>query len=86
MPAGSGKSAIYQIAALQLPGATVVISPPALQQDQLEAIEQQHIAAAAAATLAQERRQQFERSPLEMMRSYAELQDCRCQYLLNYFG
>ncbi len=87
MPTGSGKSAIYQIAALQLPGATVVISPLiALQQDQLEAIEQQHIAAAAAATLAQERRQQFERSPLEMMRGYAELQDCRCLYLLNYFG
>ncbi len=87
MPTGSGKSAIYQIAALQLPGATVAISPPiALQQDQLEAIEQQHIAAAAAATLAQERRQQFERSRLEMMRGYAELQGCRRQYLLNYFG
>lgn len=49
MPTGSGKSAIYQIAALQLPGATVVISPLiALQQDQLEAIQEQHIAAAAA--------------------------------------
>ncbi|HCF28932.1 MAG TPA: recombinase RecQ [Cyanobacteria bacterium UBA11049] len=49
MPTGVGKSAIYQIAALELPGATVAISPPiALQQDQLEAIEQQHVAAAAA--------------------------------------
>lgn len=48
MPTGSGKSAIYQIAALQLPGATVVIYPLiALQRDQLEAIEKHHIAAAA---------------------------------------
>ncbi|NEQ32935.1 MAG: ATP-dependent DNA helicase RecQ [Leptolyngbya sp. SIO4C5] len=48
MPTGSGKSAIYQIAALLIPGATVVISPLiALQQDQLEAIEEQDIAGAA---------------------------------------
>ncbi len=48
MPTGSGKSAIYQLAALQLPGATVVISPLiALQRDQLEAIEEHHIAGAA---------------------------------------
>ncbi|NJL86009.1 MAG: ATP-dependent DNA helicase RecQ [Leptolyngbyaceae cyanobacterium SM1_1_3] len=48
MPTGSGKSAIYQIAALMIPGATVVISPLiALQQDQLEALETQEIAAAA---------------------------------------
>ncbi|BAY09754.1 RecQ family ATP-dependent DNA helicase [Calothrix sp. NIES-2098] len=39
-----------------------------------------------AATLAQQRRQQFMRSRLEMMRNYAELHDCRRQYLLNYFG
>ena len=42
MPTGSGKSAIYQIAALRIPGATVVISPLiALQQDQVDAIAQQ---------------------------------------------
>ncbi len=35
---------------------------------------------------AQERRQQFERSRLEMMRGYAEAHDCRHEYLLNYFG
>ena len=39
MPTGSGKSAIYQIAALRLPGPTLVISPLiALQQDQVRAI------------------------------------------------
>lgn len=42
MPTGSGKSAIYQLAAEQTPGATVVISPLlALQQDQVEAIDDQ---------------------------------------------
>ncbi|MEL6855180.1 MAG: RecQ family ATP-dependent DNA helicase, partial [Cyanobacteria bacterium J06607_13] len=42
MPTGSGKSAIYQIAALRIPGVTVVISPLiALQQDQVDAIAQQ---------------------------------------------
>jgi len=40
MPTGSGKSAIYQIAALSLPGPTVVVSPLiALQHDQVEALE-----------------------------------------------
>ncbi|WP_414590031.1 RecQ family ATP-dependent DNA helicase [Scytonema sp. PCC 10023] len=42
--------------------------------------------AASSAALAEERREQFVRSRLEMMRNYAELQDCRRQYLLNYFG
>jgi ATP-dependent DNA helicase RecQ len=39
-----------------------------------------------AATIAQERHQKFMRSRVEMMRNYAELQDCRREYLLNYFG
>lgn len=43
-------------------------------------------AAAHAATAAQKRWQQFERSRLEMIRGYAEVQDCRRKYLLNYFG
>lgn len=38
-PTGSGKSAIYQIAGLSLPGATVVVSPLiALQRDQVDSI------------------------------------------------
>lgn len=42
MPTGSGKSAIYQIAALQIPGCTVVVSPLiALQKDQVETIQGQ---------------------------------------------
>jgi ATP-dependent DNA helicase RecQ len=41
MPTGSGKSAIYQMAALLIPGPTVVVSPLiALQKDQVEAIAQ----------------------------------------------
>lgn len=42
--------------------------------------------AAETAVQAQERRQQFERSRLEMMRGYAELKCCRREYILNYFG
>ncbi len=40
MPTGSGKSAIYQIAGMMLPGPTVVVSPLiALQQDQVEKLD-----------------------------------------------
>jgi ATP-dependent DNA helicase RecQ len=40
MSTGAGKSAIYQIAALLIPGPTVVVSPLiALQRDQVEALE-----------------------------------------------
>lgn len=48
MPTGSGKSAIYQIAAVLIPGSTVVISPlVALQRDQVDSIAQQDIGEAA---------------------------------------
>jgi ATP-dependent DNA helicase RecQ len=48
MPTGGGKSAIYQMAALLLPGTTVVISPLiALQRDQAGAIETQDVGSAA---------------------------------------
>ncbi len=48
MPTGSGKSAVYQLAGLMIPGPTVVISPLiALQQDQVENIEEQGVGEAA---------------------------------------
>jgi ATP-dependent DNA helicase RecQ len=39
-----------------------------------------------AATIQKEHQRQFEQSRIEMMRGYAELHDCRREYLLNYFG
>lgn len=46
-PTGSGKSAIYQIAALMLQGATLVVSPLiALQKDQVDSINAQDTAEA----------------------------------------
>ncbi len=48
MPTGSGKSAIYQLAGMQLPGPVIVVSPLiALQRDQMESIEEQRIGAVA---------------------------------------
>ncbi len=48
MPTGVGKSAIYQIAGLLVPGPTLVVSPLiALQHDQLEALQALGIPAAA---------------------------------------
>jgi ATP-dependent DNA helicase RecQ len=64
MPTGSGKSAIYQIAAALIPGPTVVISPLlALQQDQVESIAAQDVGEAVAvnsALSARERQEAFE--------------------------
>lgn len=48
MPTGSGKSAIYQIAGMQMPGPTVVVSPlVALQRDQFESLDGQDVGGAA---------------------------------------
>ena len=50
MPTGSGKSAVYQVAAALIDGPTVVVSPLiALQQDQVEAIAESDVGFAAAA-------------------------------------
>jgi ATP-dependent DNA helicase RecQ len=50
MPTGSGKSAVYQVAAAMIDGPTVVVSPLiALQQDQVEAIAENDVGFAAAA-------------------------------------
>jgi ATP-dependent DNA helicase RecQ len=42
--------------------------------------------AATEAAAAQERREKYLQSRLEMMRGYADMADCRRAYLLNYFG
>ncbi|MBF2029534.1 MAG: RecQ family ATP-dependent DNA helicase [Oscillatoriales cyanobacterium C42_A2020_001] len=48
MPTGGGKSAIYQLAASMIKGATIVVSPLlALQRDQVQAIAQQDVGDAA---------------------------------------
>ena len=50
MSTGYGKSAIYQIAALLIPGSTLVVSPLlALQQDQIEELDEAAAAGGAAA-------------------------------------
>jgi ATP-dependent DNA helicase RecQ len=73
MPTGSGKSAIYQLAALRLPGPTVVVSPlVALQRDQVAAIRQRRLSAgqANATVPAAERRRAldgFERGDLQFL-------------------
>ncbi|MDQ3859441.1 MAG: ATP-dependent DNA helicase [Actinomycetota bacterium] len=43
-------------------------------------------ATAREAVRSQERRAEWARSRVEMMRGYAELKDCRREYVLNYFG
>ncbi|HZA15733.1 MAG TPA: DEAD/DEAH box helicase [Pseudonocardiaceae bacterium] len=49
LPTGAGKSAIYQVPALLMDGPTLVVSPLiALQQDQLEGIEDTRAPAAVA--------------------------------------
>lgn len=64
MPTGAGKSAIYQIAGVQMPGPTVVVSPLiALQRDQVAALEEQEAGGAAvvnSTVRAADRREAFE--------------------------
>jgi ATP-dependent DNA helicase RecQ len=74
MPTGSGKSAIYQIAAFLIPGSTVVVSPLlALQRDQVKAIADQDLGDAAvvnseiSTTERQETFEQLEEGDLEFL-------------------
>ena len=59
-----------------LPTGDVVAGKQAFNMDEV----------AGTATQIQDQQRQFERSRVEMMRGYAELHDCRREYLLNYFG
>jgi ATP-dependent DNA helicase RecQ len=65
LPTGAGKSAIYQVAALMIPGPTIVVSPLiALQRDQLDGIDQSELAGAAlvnSSLRTRERAEAFER-------------------------
>jgi ATP-dependent DNA helicase RecQ len=74
MPTGSGKSAIYQIAAQMLDGPTIVVSPLiALQRDQVGAIAEQDAGAAALlnSTLTERERkatlQEFEEGEIQFL-------------------
>lgn len=74
MPTGSGKSAIYQIAAFLIPGSTVVVSPLlALQHDQVKSISEQAVGEAAVVnstipnTERQEAFEQLEEGDLEFI-------------------
>jgi ATP-dependent DNA helicase RecQ len=74
MSTGSGKSAIYQIAGMLIPGATVVVSPLiALQRDQVEALAER--AAGGAAQLNSTVRQ------AERERALAELAEDALEFL-----
>lgn len=59
-----------------LPTGEIAISAPEIDPNE----------ATAAVVEIQQQRRQWEKSRLEMMRGYAEVQDCRRKYLLNYFG
>jgi len=69
MPTGSGKSAIYQIAGNLFGGTTIVISPLlALQQDQVESIQNRDAGGAAvinSTITTAERKEAFENSEAE---------------------
>ena len=58
MPTGRGKSAVYQLAALWMPGPTVVVSPLiALQRDQVEALARTGVRDAVAVNSSQSARE-----------------------------
>lgn len=64
MPTGAGKSAIYQIAGIQMPGPTVVVSPlVSLQRDQYVTLQDQDVGGVAlvnSTIKASDRRETFE--------------------------
>jgi len=75
LPTGSGKSAIYQLAGLMIPGPTVIVSPLiALQRDQAQGIAQAELAGAAVLNSLQ--------PAAEREQTLADLEDQELEFLL----
>jgi ATP-dependent DNA helicase RecQ len=75
LPTGSGKSAIYQLAGLMIPGPTVIVSPLiALQRDQSQAIQEAELATAAVLNSLQPR--------AEREQTLSELEEQDLEFLL----
>jgi ATP-dependent DNA helicase RecQ len=76
LPTGAGKSAIYQIPAVLLPGPTVVISPLlALQQDQIAALNDRNDPKLRAVRISSAE------TPRQQQDALAELRDGRAEFL-----
>jgi ATP-dependent DNA helicase RecQ len=76
LPTGGGKSAIYQIPAVLLPGPTVVISPLlALQQDQIAALNERDDPAIRAVRVSSAE------TPAQQRAAIAELRDGHAEFL-----
>jgi ATP-dependent DNA helicase RecQ len=76
LPTGAGKSAIYQIPAVLLPGPTVVISPLlALQQDQIAALNERDDPKLRAVRVSSAE------TPRQQQDALAELRDGRAEFL-----
>lgn len=75
MPTGSGKSAIYQIAGVQIPGPTIVVSPLiALQFDQLAGLENQEVGGATVINSAL--------NPAERQEAFENLEEDKLEFVL----
>jgi ATP-dependent DNA helicase RecQ len=75
LPTGSGKSAIYQLAGLMIPGPTVIVSPLiALQRDQSQSIQEAELATAAVLNSLQPR--------AEREQTLSDLEDQELEFLL----
>src|SRR5689334_19255685 len=76
LPTGAGKSAIYQIPAVLLPGPTVVISPLlALQQDQIAALNERDDAAVRAVRVSSAE------TPNQQREAIREIREGRAEFL-----
>jgi ATP-dependent DNA helicase RecQ len=72
---GTALSRLEEVGAVEILSTGEVEAAAEIRADEIEA-----------AAVAQERHRAFDRSRVDMIRGYAELRDCRREYLLNYFG